>query len=364
MKRRIFWGSGLVFLVGSMCQAFAAENFVKVLNWSDYIDEQIMTDFETETGIKVVYDVFDSNDVLEKKLLAGGSGYDIVVPSADFMSHQIQAGVFQKLDQSLLDNKGNIWNIIAKRMAAYDPENAYSVNYMWGTTGLGYNAEMVKSRLGVTKIESWDFIFNPEKLSKLQDCGIHVLDAADEMIPLALHYLGKKKKSLDPEDIQAAEALLLSIRPYIQKFHSSDFISGLANGKICLAIGWSGDVFQARDRADEAGKGVRISFAIPKEGTQMWFDQMAIPADAQNVGNAHKFINYILRADVAAKLTNYTYYANGNKASQPLINTDILEDPAIYPPASVMIKLFTLSRYPAHTQLLISQSWERIKNSQ
>lgn len=364
-----FWGFsaavlGAGLLVGGYSPSVGAEEIVKIMNWSDYIDEQIITDFEKETQIKVVYDVFDSNDVLETKLLAGGSGYDVVVPSASFLARQIKAGVFQKLDPSLLTNKGNVWDNIATRMAIYDPENAYSVNYMWGTTGLGYNVAMIKERLGVETLDSWDFIFNPEKLSKLQDCGVHLLDAADEMIPAALHYLGKDPNSFEKEDIKAAEDLLMSIRPYIQKFHSSEFISGLANGDLCLAIGWSGDVLQARDRAAEANNGVTIAFTIPKEGTQMWFDQMAIPADAENIANAHKFINYILQPEIAAKLSNYVFYANGNKASQPLIDKEIFEDPAIYPPAEVQEKLFTISPYPPKIQRFVTRSWTRVKSGQ
>ncbi len=362
VKRYILGLVTLCLIAGNSLQEVAADNSVNIMNWSDYIDAQIISDFEHETGIKVVYDVFDSNDVLETKLLAGGSGYDVVVPSASFLARQIQAGVFQKLDQTKLTNKDNVWHEIEKRVASYDPENAYSVNYMWGTTGLGYNVEMIKKRLGVETLESWDVIFNPEKMSKLQDCGVTFLDAADEMIPAALHYLGKDPNSFETADLKAAENLLLSVRPYVQKFNSSEFISGLANGDLCLAIGWSGDVLQAQSRAEEAKNGVHIRYTIPKEGTQMWFDQMAIPADARNVENAHKFIDYILRAEVGAKLSNYVFYANGNKASQTYIEKSLLQDPAIFPPEDILQKLFTITPYPSKIQRRVTRSWTKIKS--
>ena len=221
---------------------FADDNILHVYNWSDYIDESIITDFEAETGIKVVYDVFDSNEVLETKLLAGGTGYDVVVPSGTFLMRQIQAGVFQKLDKSKLPNLKNMWDVVSERTAAYDPGNDYSINYMWGTTGLGYNVAAVKERMGDMPSNTWDMIFKPELAKKFADCGIYVLDAPTEIIPTTLMYMGKDPNSQEKADIEAAEELLLSIRPYIQKFNSSEYINALANGDICLAVGWSGDV--------------------------------------------------------------------------------------------------------------------------
>ncbi|WP_417457349.1 polyamine ABC transporter substrate-binding protein [Kiloniella antarctica] len=340
----------------------SAEEVVNVFNWSDYIDEEILADFEKETGIKVVYDVFDSNDVLETKLLAGSSGYDVVVPSGTFLARQIQAGVFQKLDQTKLSNNGNLWDVVSERVEKYDPGNAYSVNYMWGTTGIGYNVDMIKERLGIDRIDSWDVVFNPEKLAKLKDCGVYLLDASDEMIPAALNYLGKNPDSHDKADIQAAEDLLMTIRPYIQKFHSSENISALANGDICLSVGWSGDILQSRDRAADADNGVTVDYAIPNEGALMWFDQMAIPADAANSDNAHKFINYIMRDDVMAKASNYVYYANGNLASQKLLAEDVIGDPAIYPDSGTMQKLYTLTPYEPKIQRVVTRAWTKVKS--
>ena len=325
----------------------AADKELHIYNWSDYIDESIITDFEAETGIKVTYDVFDSNEVLETKLLAGSTGYDIVVPTGTFLQRQIQAGVFQKLDKSKLPNLKNMWDAVSERTAAYDPGNEYSINYMWGTTGVGFNVGAAKERMGDVPLNTWDMIFKPENAAKFADCGIHILDAPTEVIPLTLMYLGKDPNSHDKADIAAAEELLLSIRPYVQKFHSSEYINGLANGDICLAIGWSGDVFQARDRAAEADNGVEVNYIIPKEGAQMWFDQMAIPADAKNVEEAHVFLDYIMRPDVIAKASNYIYYANGNKASQELLEEDVIGDPAVYPDEETTAKLFVPLALPA-----------------
>jgi len=337
---------------------------VRVYNWSDYIDESLLKKFEAETGIKVVYDVFDSNEVLETKLLAGSTGYDVVVPSQDFLARQISAGVFQKLDKSKLTNKGNLWDEIEQRMAAFDPGNAYSVNYMWGTTGIGYNVGKVKERMADAPLDSWELIFNPELLAKFKDCGIHMLDAPTEMIPAALNYLGKDPASQNPDEIKEAAALLEKIRPNIQKFHSSEYINALANGDICIAVGWSGDIFQARDRASEADNGVEIGYSIPKQGALMWFDQMAIPADAPNAEGAHKFIDFMLNAENIAKATNYVYYANGNKASQPLLEKDITSDPAIYPDADTLGRLYVVQPYPPKVQRVATRAWTKVKSGQ
>jgi len=345
--------------------ATAQEKVVNVYNWSDYIDSSIIDDFTKETGIKVVYDVYDSNEILETKLLSGGSGYDVVVPSASpFMVRQIQAGVYQKLDKAKLPNIVNEWDVILKAMATSDPGNEYSVNYMWGTIGIGYNTKKVKEALGVDAIDSWDAVFKPENMEKLNTCGVYFLDAASDVISTALHYLKLDPSSSSADDVAKAETLLLSIRPYIRKFHSSEMINALANGDICVAVGFSGDLYQARDRAEEAKQGVEIAYVIPKEGAQMWFDQMAIPADAKHVDEAHAFINYMLKPEVAAKASNYVFYANGNKASQPLLDKAIIDDPAIYPPADVMAKLFTVQPYDAKGQRIITRSWTRVTTGQ
>ncbi len=356
---KILMSAAVLALAGGT--AFAQGKVVNVYNWSDYIDEEILVEFTAETGIKVVYDVFDSNDILETKLLAGSSGYDVVVPSGGFLQRQIQAGVFQKLDKSKLSNLGNMWDKIAERTAQYDPGNEYSVNYMWGTTGIGYNVDAVKARLGIDAVDSWSVIFDPDKISKFTDCGVHILDAADEMIPAALNYLGHDPTSQDKALIEEAGALLEAIRPHVTSFNSSAYINALADGDACLAVGWSGDVLQARDRAVEAGNNVNVEYAIPSEGALMWFDQMAIPADAPHPENALLFIDYIMRAEVAAKASNYVYFANGNLASQPMLNEDVIGDPAIYPTEETVKNLYVTTPYGPGVQRVVTRLWTRIK---
>jgi putrescine transport system substrate-binding protein len=344
--------------------AMAQEKVVNVYNWSDYIDESIIEDFIKETGIKVVYDVFDSNEILETKLLAGGTGYDIVVPTGAFLARQIEAGVFQKLDKSKLPNLANMWDVVSERTTKYDPGNEYSINYMWGTVGIGYNVKKVQEALGIEKVDSWDVFFNPEKLSKLADCGVYVLDSPSDILPTTLKYLGLDPEGTSAEDFAKAEEAMMKIRPFIRKFHSSEYINALANGDICLAVGWSGDVFQARDRAAEADQGVVVDYVVPQEGAEMWFDQMAIPADAKHLDEAHAFLNYIMKPEVIAKASNYVYYANGNKASQAFIEKDILDDPAIYPDEATLAKLFTVSPYDPKTQRVVTRTWTKIVTGQ
>ncbi len=360
--RSLLLGGLTLVLCGSALAA--EEKVVNVYNWSDYIDESILADFEAETGIRVVYDVFDSNDILETKLLAGSTGYDVVVPTGSFLARQIQAGVFRKLDKSKLPNFSNMWDMVADRVAKYDPGNDYSINYMWGTTGIGYNVQKIEERMPDAPVDSWDLIFDSEIISQFADCGIHMLDASDEMIPAALNYIGEDPASQDVEVIRKAEPVLMAIRPYVQKFHSSEYINALANGDICIAVGWSGDVLQAADRAAEAHNDVEVAYAIPEEGALMWFDQMAIPADAPHPDNAHTFLNYIMRPEVMAKASNYVYYANGNKASQQFLDAEVLEDPAIYPPPETMERLYTVGPYPPRTQREVTRLWTRVKSAQ
>jgi putrescine transport system substrate-binding protein len=365
MIRNALWLSATTIAAAFLpLSAGAQEKVVNVYNWSDYIDESIIQDFTKETGIKVVYDVFDSNEILETKLLAGGTGYDIVVPTGSFLARQIEAGVFQKLDKSKLPNLSNMWDVVSQRTAKYDPGNEYSINYMWGTVGIGYNTKKVQEALGIEKIDSWDVVFDPEKLAKLADCGVYVLDSPTDIFPTVFKFLGIDPETTSPDDFAKAEELLLKLRPSIRKFHSSEYINALANGDICLAVGWSGDVFQARDRAAEADQGVVVDYVVPKEGAEMWFDQMAIPADAPHVEEAHIFLNYIMKPEVIAKASNYTYFANGNKASQQFIEKEILEDPAIYPDEAMLQKLFTVSPYDPKTQRVVTRSWTKVVTGQ
>jgi putrescine transport system substrate-binding protein len=342
--------------------AAGAQGTINVYNWSDYIEPSVLADFTKETGIKVRYDTFDSNDTLETKLLAGKSGYDVVVPTGFFLERQIKAGVFQKLDKSKLPNLVNLWPEIAQRLAAHDPGNLYAVNYMWGTTGIGYNVKKAREILGANaKIDSWDIVFKPENLSKFKACGVYLLDSSDDILPAALKYLGFDPNSRNATELQKATDLVISIRSSVRKFHSSEYLNALASGEICLAVGFSGDVKQAQKRAAEAKNGVEVAYAIPKEGAQLWFDNLAIPKDARNVAQAHAFINYLQKPEVAAKNSDLISYANGNLASQKLIDKEVLDDPTIYPDADTMGRLYTIKVYDAATQRLMNRLWTRIK---
>ncbi|WP_121061458.1 polyamine ABC transporter substrate-binding protein [Chachezhania antarctica] len=336
---------------------------VRVYNWSDYIDESLLEKFEQDTGIDLIYDVFDSNEVLETKMLAGGSGYDVVVPSGTFLQRQISAGAFQKLDMSKLPNHDNMWDVVEKRTDSYDPGNEYSINYMWGTTGIGANVGKVEEALGPdAPIGSLDLIFNPENMEKLADCGVFFLDAPTEMIPAALKYLGEDPDSQDPDVIAKTEPVLTAVRPYVKKFDNSEYINALANGEICVAFGWSGDILQARDRAAEADNGVEIVYNAPSEGALMWFDQMAIPVDAPNPDAAHAFLNFIMDPENMAAASNYVYYANGNKASQEFLVEDVIGDPAIYPDEATLENLYTTSPYDPKVQRVVTRLWTKVKS--
>ncbi len=350
--------------VSLVASASAADRVVNIYNWSDYIDDSILADFTKETGIKVVYDTFDSNETLETKLLAGSSGYDVVVPTADFLQRQIQAGVFQKLDKSKLPNISNMWDMVQQRIAAYDPGNEYAVDYMWGTNGVGYNVDKVKQILGTDAKPGLEVVFDPKVAAKFKDCGIYMLDAPKDVIPAALRYLGLDPNSTNPDDFQKVQDLLTSVRPYIRKFHSSEYINALANGDICIAFGYSGDVLQARNRAADAKNGVTVDYSIPPQGAQMWFDVMAIPADAPHVAEAHEFLNYIMKPEVIAKSSNFVFYANGNKASQQFVNKEVLEDPAVYPTDDVMKNLFTVKPWDPKTQRIATRLWTKVLTGQ
>lgn len=339
-----------------------AEGTVHIYNWSDYIGENTLAEFAQATGIKPVYDVFDSNETLEGKLLAGHSGYDVVVPSNHFLGKQIKAGAFQKLDRSKLPNWGNLDAKLLQQLETNDPGNQYAVPYLWGTDGIGYNVKKIKEVLGVDSIDSWAVLFEPQNIQKLSSCGVAFLDSADEMIPAMLNYLGLDANSLNPEDYAKAEAKLLQVRPYVTYFHSSKYISDLANGEICAAVGFSGDVQQAIERAKEAGKGVEIAYSIPKEGANLWFDMLAIPKDAGNPEQAHAFINYLLDPQVIAQVSDYVGYANPNTKASTLMDQDIYQNESVYPPQAVLDKLYIMAELPPKVQRLMTRSWTKVKS--
>ncbi|CAH0156528.1 putrescine ABC transporter periplasmic binding protein [Pseudomonas sp. PM2] len=350
-------------LMGAMAGAAQADNKVlHVYNWSDYIAPDTIANFEKESGIKVVYDVFDSNETLEAKLLAGKSGYDIVVPSNSFLAKQIKAGVYQELDKSKLSNYDNLNKSLLKAVSVSDPDNKHAFPYMWGSMGIGYNPEKVKAALGVDKIDSWDVLMKPENIAKLKSCGVSFLDSPTEMLPVALHYLGLPTDTTKKADLKQAEDLFMKIRPSIGYFHSSKYISDLANGNICVAVGYSGDIEQAKTRAAEAGGKVKIAYDIPKEGAGSFFDMVAIPKDAENVEAAYAFMNYLLKPDVMAAITNSVRFPNGNEKATALVDKDITSDPGIYPSAEVQSKLYAIADMPAATQREMTRSWTKIKS--
>ena len=372
-KQNLLTGFLVIFVVTlglSSCGTNEEETNIKqevrVYNWSDYIADSTIREFEKETGIDVTYDVYDSNEVLEGKLLSGNTGYDIVGPSSEFMGRQIIAGVYQKLNKDALYNYDNLDPAMMSLLENLDPDNAHSIPYLWGTTGIGYNKQKAIEVMGVDfAMNTLDVVFIPEIIAKFQHCGVAFLDAPSEMFKAALHYLGLNPNSQNPKDYQEQSTELFNnVRPYIQYFHSSKYINDLANGDICLAFAWSGDVLQAADRASESGNGVQIEYRIPKEGTLMWFDMLAIPADAPNPGNAHKFLNYILKPEVIAEISNKVNFANANIPSKSLIKADSLNNPDIYPEEELMRKLFLAKILPPDIDRVMTRQWVDIKSQQ
>jgi putrescine transport system substrate-binding protein len=341
--------------------ALAQEKVVNVYNWNDYIDPKVLEDFTRETGIKVVYDTYDNNEIVETKMMAGKSGYDIVVPSAPFLQRMVAAGVFLPLDKTKLANYGNLWPEIMERLKLYDPGNRHAIPYLWGTIGLGVNVAKVKERLGGEIPQSWDLLLDPKYSNRLKDCGIHVLDGPEDVLPNVLRALKLDPNSKNANDIQKAGDAVFRIRGNVRKFHSSEYINALAGGDICLALGFSGDILQARKRAREANNGVEIDYIIPKEGAQMWFDSLVIPKDAPNAGNALKLIDYLLRPDVAAANSNLVEYANANVPSQKLIKEEVFRNPSVYPTPAVLARLFTNTAYDERLQRTVTRLWTRVK---
>ncbi|MGP9418400.1 spermidine/putrescine ABC transporter substrate-binding protein PotF [Pseudomonas reactans] len=361
------WLSGVVagLAMAASVTASAEEKTLHVYNWSDYIAPNTVPDFQKETGIKVIYDVFDSNEVLEGKLMAGSTGFDLVVPSASFLERQLAAGVFQPLDKSKLPNYKNLDPALLKMVAQHDPDNKYAIPYLWATTGIGYNVDKVKAVLGKdAPVDSWDLVLKPENLEKLKSCGVSFLDAPAEIYATVLNYLHLDPNSTKASDYTgAANDLLLKLRPSIRYFHSSQYINDLANGDICVAIGWAGDVMQASNRAKEAKNGVNVAYSIPKEGALAFFDVFAIPADAKNLDEAYKFLNYLMEPKVIAQISNTVYYASGNLAATPLVNADVRNNPGIYPSDAVRAKMFTLKVQDPKIDRVITRSWTKVKTN-
>ncbi len=343
----------------------AAAETVNVFNWSDYITDEVLEQFTEETGITVNYDVYDSNDTLEARLLAGSSGFDVVVPTGTFLQRQIAAGVYQPLNRDLLPNMENMDPDLMAAAGAHDPGNEHATIYMWGTTGIGYNIDMVAERLGEDfEVDTWAMIFDPEIAAQLADCGISWLDSPTDMFPAAFAYMGLDPQSTDAADFEAASDMMQAAREHVRYFHSSQYISDLANGETCVAVGWSGDVLQAAERAEEAGQGVNVWYAIPREGAMQWFDLMGIPADAPNPENAHAFIDFIMRPEISAAITNYVWFPNANAASWEFVDEEIFTDPAIFPTPEVTETLFTGVSYDSRTDRTATRLWTRVRTGQ
>jgi putrescine transport system substrate-binding protein len=338
----------------------AAGGELNIYNWSDYIDPALLADFSKQTGIKVRYDTFDSNEVLETKVLQGNTGYDIVVPSNHNLPRYIAAGALQTLDKSALPNLKNLDPAVMEHLAAFDPGATYAVPYMQGTIGIGYNVDAVAKRLGGRPVDSWAVVFDPAVVAKLKDCGVYFLDASEDMYAVALNYLGKDPNSKNLQDYAAATDLLMKVRPYVRKFHSSEYIDALANGDICVAIGYSGDVLQAKDRAAEAKNGVKIAYAVPKEGSQVWFDLFTVPRDAPHAANAWKFIDYMLRPDVIARASNFTKYANANAAAKPMVTPEVRDDPNVYPTPELSRRLFVTTTKDQALLREVNRRWTQV----
>ncbi|WP_375594832.1 polyamine ABC transporter substrate-binding protein [Algihabitans albus] len=359
-KNALLLASSLTLAVGTTGVAQAAGE-LNIYNWSDYIGETTIADFEAATGIDVTYDVYDNNEVVEAKLLAGNSGYDIVVPTAlPFLARQIQAGALQQLDKSLIPNLANLDPALMERVQAADPDNLYGAIYQWGTNGIGVNVEKVTEILGEVP-NSYDLLFDPETVAKLSGCGVTILDSADEVMDVVANYLGHDPHHEDSAILDEVTAHLEQIRPHVRYFHSSQYINDLANGDICVAMGFSGDIFIAAARAEEAGNDVQIQYIIPEEGTLVWFDMLAIPADAPNRENAHKWIDFVLEPENMAGITNYVWYANAVPASLEMVDEEVRNDPAIYPSEEVQEKLFSASIKSPRYKRLETRAWTRVK---
>ena len=337
--------------------ALAAGDTLKVYNWSDYIDPAVLEEFEEETGIKVIYDTYESGEVAETRVMARGSGYDVVIVASEYITRMIDAGAVRRLDQTRLANRKHLWGDIMQRLAAYDAGNRHAVPYLWGTTGIGYDESQVNARMADAPVDSWAMIFDPQVVSRFAECGVSLPDAPEEVLSAALSYLGRDPNSSDAADIADAQAAIKAIRPYVNRIDSAQ-IDDLASGDICLAMGWSGDVLAA---ADEAEDGIDVVYAIPKEGAPIWFDLMVIPVDAPSVDAAHRFVDFLMRPEVIARISNEVYYANPNEAATPFVDPEVLEDPSIYPTEDVMKGLFALASRDARTKRGIARRWTMLK---
>jgi len=352
---------GLLFAVGWVGLARAEDNQLNIYNWADYIGKNTVAEFEKATGIKVVYDTYDSDMAVEAKVMTGNSGYDIVSTSTSYFGRQIKAGVYEPLDKSLLPNWKNLNPRILTVVADFDPGNAHAMPYMHGVNGFTYNVDMIKERMPDAPVDSLDMIFKPEIVAKFADCGVTLLDSPQDVLQLALNYLHKDPNTTNPEDYKEAEKLLLSVRPYVRTFDSGEYLNTLPNKEVCIAMTWSGDYVTAAARAAEAGVKVNLAFTVPKEGASEWFDALLIPKDAPHRENAHKFLNFMMDPKVIAEVTNDIRYGNDNSAANPFVDPDILNNPAIYPNAAIEARLYPTLEASAELERLRTRTWTKIK---
>ena len=352
-----------IVLAAGSATAYADET-VNISNWNSYTAPDTLANFTQASGIKTTYDIHDSNEVLESKLMTGNTGYDVVSPSNHFLSRLIKAGAIQKLDKSQLPNWKNLDPLLMQKLEVNDPGNQYGYPYMWGTAGIGYNVEKIKAIFGNTDVtRSWKMLFDEENIKKLSQCGVAFIDNPTQVLPITLNYLGLPPHSHDPADYKKAEQALLKIRPYIQYFHASKYISDLANGNVCVVIGFNGDIVQAAASAKEAKNGIDIAYSIPDEGTTLWFDMMVMPKSAPHEKNGYAYMNYLLEPKVIANISNSIHYANPNAAANEFLSPEVKEDAAIYPPKSVMEKLFTVEELPAAIARLTTRLWTKLKTN-
>lgn len=354
----------LVALLSTVCAAAYADETVNISNWNGYIADDTLATFTRETGIKATYDIHDSNEVLESKLMTGNTGYDVVSPSNHFLSRLIKAGAIQKLDRSQLPGWSNLDPVLMKKLEVNDPGNQYGFPYMWGTAGIGYNVEKIKAIFGNTDVtRSWSLFFDEANIKKLSECGVAIIDNPTQVLPITLNYLGLPPHSHEPADYKKAEQALLKIRPYVQYFHASKYISDLANGNVCAVIGFNGDIVQAAASAKEAKNGIDIAYSIPDEGSTLWFDMVVMPKSAPHEKNGYTYMNYLLQPQVIANISNSIHYANPNSAADADVVPAVKQDLAIYPPKTVMDKLFTVEDLPASIARLTTRLWTKLKTN-
>ncbi|NMX60862.1 polyamine ABC transporter substrate-binding protein [Pseudomonas sp. WS 5079] len=349
----------------ALCSSAAlAGETVNISNWNGYIADDTLPAFTQATGIQATYDIHDSNEVLESKLMTGNTGYDVVSPSNHFLSRLIKAGAIQKLDQSRLPNWHNLDPALLKKLEVNDPGNQYGFPYMWGSAGIGYNVAKIKAIFGTTDVtRSWSLFFAEDNIRKLSACGVAIIDNPTQVLPITLNYLGLPHHSHAPEDYKKAEQALLKIRPYVQYFHASKYISDLANGNICAVIGFNGDVVQAAASAREAKNGIEIGYSIPKEGSTLWLDMVVMPKAAPHEANAYAYMNYLLEPKVIANISNHIHYANPNRAADPFVDPEVKQDPAIYPSGAVLDSLFTVEDLPPAIARLATRLWTKLKTN-